>query len=117
RATDELRADAREVAGHVNRREVRTLRAIDRLERAADELRRAVTRHGLAQRGFGQDFRRVKANFRMAVWSLDTLPRDRELRRDIRRVDRLIDRIQHEVDEQRFASRRGPRRPMWFAWR
>lgn len=116
RATDELRADARKVAGRVDRREARTLRAIYRLERASDDLRHAVTRHGETKRGFHRDFRQVKANFRMAARSLDALPRDRELRRDIRRVDRLIDRIQYELDEQRFASRRW-QRGEWFARR
>jgi hypothetical protein len=107
RATDELQRDARRIAGRLDRREAHALRAIRKLERAADELSRELRgRH--IDRGLVRDLRVVARRFEVVLDRADALPRSRELRRDLLRVDRLIDALEHEL---------AGGRPQRLAWR
>ena len=112
RATDELRADARHAVGRVNRYEAQALRAIHRLEVAADRFsRRAQRRRALGTRELHRELRKVEAAFQTARSRADAFRRSGELRRDFRRVSRLIDELEESFEPRRHRAghRRGYR--------
>jgi len=102
RATDELRHDARNAARRVDRYEMRALRAIYRLETAADHFSRRVQRRGpQAVRELRHELRTVEAAFRNARSRAGAFHRTGELRRDFRRVNHLMVELDETLEPRR----------------
>lgn len=99
RATDRLVREMQYLAGpihHHDRYEARALRAARRLEMASDELAREARRGGV-DRGFVRDLRFVNKRYAKVLRRADAFPSTRRLNRDLRRIDRLIAKIEAEV--------------------
>jgi len=117
RATDELVRDARRAAGRIDRRDAAALRAIRGLEVAADEFRREVARGRVFDRDAQRDFAQLQRSYRQASHRVDAFGFARELRHDLRRVERLIVALDRALDERhgRVAWQAG--HPARVAWR
>ncbi|MBW2312810.1 MAG: hypothetical protein JRH10_01365 [Deltaproteobacteria bacterium] len=105
RATDELRRDARHAVGRVNRYEARALRAIYRLEAAADDFSRRAKRRGpKAVRELRHELRTVEAAFRNARDQARALHGSPELRKDFRRVNRVLAALDESFEPRRHVA-------------
>lgn len=118
RATDELLQRARHVSRRMDhRRETHAVRALYRLEQAADELRREVARGRVFDRAAHQDLMRAERSFRIASHQLRGLTRDRALRHDLTRVDRLLEELAESFQDHRGFPGRGHGYRQRVAWR
>jgi hypothetical protein len=117
RATDELVRDARRAAGRLDRRDVAPLRAVRQLERAADEFRREVARGRVLDRDARRDFARVQRSYRQALYQLAAFRFARDLRSELRRVDRLLVALDQTLDEHHGRVAWQASRPARVAWR
>jgi hypothetical protein len=106
RATDELQRDARRVVGRRDRGEAHALVAFARLETSADRFRRQTQgRDVLETRELRRDLRTVEDAFRHARRDVHALRRSRELHRDFRVVNALIDELGETLESRgRFAG-------------
>lgn len=124
RAGDALWRHARRAAGRVDRSEARSLRAIRRLENATDRFRRVAQRRGpfagpgrkpFARRELRHGLYEVDAAFREARLRADALWSSNVLRRDLRRVDRLIGALDDRLSRRRRVA--WGQRTWWLAQR
>lgn len=97
-ATDALVRDAERATGLPNRREAKALRAIRRLELATDDLAREARERHL-DRGYVKDLRRVVRRWETVRDRAYALPHSRRIDRDLRRVDRLIAKLERRTGD------------------
>jgi hypothetical protein len=98
---------------HIDHRrgyERKALHALRRLARRADHFHARVERHPRSVRRLIADFRALDESFRVAEARAHRV-RAPHLQRHLRRIGRLVDRIDHELEHRvRLARHRGPER-------
>ena len=118
RATDELlRRAHRAVRRGDHRHAAPSIQAVYRLEDAADAFRREVARGRVFDHAAHEDLRRLERSFRMAVRQLDGVVRERALRRDLARVDRLLAQLEDAFADHHGYVARGHGHRQRVAWR
>jgi hypothetical protein len=96
KASHQLYCDASESLRRGSWARWRALWALRGLDHQAQAFRRAVQR-GSGEHHMRQEFRELEWSLRIASRRLDHLRRSRELRRDVERVDRLMERVDRRL--------------------